>query len=491
MSLLPDRPRQSLFPSRSLHGRLAPADHHPRFGSNPSLRSKPYDKPLTAPMRTAPDSRWSHDLFEDDSNLYGPKVRYQMKGPDQISFGEAPRPSPSLRPFGNSVPTPASLPVSSLAKPISSTPAPLPIQPIVSQHLPTSIKKPQPAPIRSNSGISLLSRIQSSDTHKPLLSNDPSSSAILLRPSNNSTINTPPNFWKLSDPTLINRPDPSIHHSHPPPQEIRIQQSQAAKNHQAFDEAMAKYLNGPVILEVANLADGTSAEDVKTAFADFGEIQECSTEEGLRQANQPTLKARMIFTHKAEAEKAVEALNGALADGLTLAVKIVGRPTKKPERADFMTPSSPVDFKTLKSAADAAKKAEENHDVAMEDGDTGIVPTGCLRSEAVAQCDPRASIQVEPRPPAIYQLEHPKPAQSIKPNNLLMNRVQPLARPTSQPLLSSSSNRHHPAQSLFSAPRNSAFGKPLHSSHLNHSHNRNHHIHHSGSKSLLARIKPI
>jgi hypothetical protein len=73
----------------------------------------------------------------------------------------------------------------------------------------------------------------------------------------------------LSDPSLINRPDQSIHHSHPPPQEIKIQQSQAAKNHHAFDEAMAKYLNGPVILEVANLADGTSAEDVKVDFFFF------------------------------------------------------------------------------------------------------------------------------------------------------------------------------------------------------------------------------
>lgn len=51
---------------------------------------------------------------------------------------------------------------------------------------------------------------------------------------------------------------------------------------------------------------------LQTAFADFGDIQECSTEEGLRQANQPTLKAKMIFTHKAEAEKAVEALKSVI-----------------------------------------------------------------------------------------------------------------------------------------------------------------------------------
>ncbi|WAR58450.1 hypothetical protein PtB15_5B684 [Puccinia triticina] len=387
MSLLPDRPRHSLLSSRSLHGRMS-ADPHSRFGSSPSVRSKPYAKPNFAPTRPTPETRWNHDLFEDDSNLYGPKVRYQIKTPDVINFG-APRPSPSLRPFGNAVLTPAPAPASKPAPSTKTrTPAsapPLPPPPSTVQRPP--IKNPQPAPVSSNSGISLLSRIQSKDTHKPLLSSDSSSSHL------RSNI----------------RPEQA-----PPPREIKIQQTQPPRSHQAFDEAMAKYLNGPVILEVANLADGTSAEDVKTAFADFGDIQECSTEEGLRQANQPTLKAKMIFTHKAEAEKAVEALNGALADGLTLAVKIIGRPTKKPERADYMT-TPPIDTNKPKGA-EKPMKADDN-DVTMEDGEAPIVPTGRLRSEAVAQCDPRASIQVEPRQSAVYQVEHARPSKHVTPGS--------------------------------------------------------------------------
>ncbi|PLW39131.1 hypothetical protein PCANC_12582 [Puccinia coronata f. sp. avenae] len=263
--------------------------------------------PLSPPAgrKVSDSSRWSHDLFEDDSNLYGPKVRYQVNpSPDLISFG-SPRPLPSLRPFGSTAIPPSTASPLSTSLPAPSTktnslPTPA-AQPVVSRERPAMKHLPQPPVVSSNSGISLLSRIQSSDTQKPLMASD----STLLHPSSSSGHPRP---WKPSDASQITRPTPSPAAAHP---EKKTHPAQNAKNQQAlFDEAMAQYLNGPVILEVANLADGTSAEDVKTAFADFGEIQECSTEEGLRQANQPTLKARMIFTHKAQAEKAVDALNG-------------------------------------------------------------------------------------------------------------------------------------------------------------------------------------
>ncbi|PLW30126.1 hypothetical protein PCANC_21092 [Puccinia coronata f. sp. avenae] len=480
MSLFPDRPRHShsLFPARSLHGRLA-GDPQPRLGPGSLLfRPKPYSKPLSPPAgRKVSDSgRWSHDLFEDDSNLYGPKVRFQAKAsPDLISFG-SPRPSPSLRPFGSTaIPSSTASPLStSLSAPSAKTnPLPPPAaQPVVSRERPVMKNHPQPPVVSSNSGISLLSRIQSSDTTKPLMGND----STLLRPSSSSAHPQP---WKPLDPSHTTRPTPPA--AHP---EKKAHPVQNAKNQQAlFDEAMAKYLNGPVILEVANLADGTSAEDVKTAFADFGEIQECSTEEGLRQGNQPTLKARMIFTHKAQAEKAVDALNGALADGLTLAVKIVGRPTKKPERADFMT-TSQGDAKASKPSSDTAIKSADE-DITMDDGESPVIPTGRLRSEVVAQCDPRASIQVEPRPAAIYLAERAKP---VVPN--MLSRVQPLA---AHPISSSStpsSAYHH--QSLFSAPRASG-GAPIHPAasypHFHHLPTRPQEY--QRTSSLLARIKPI
>ncbi|PLW14842.1 hypothetical protein PCASD_15821 [Puccinia coronata f. sp. avenae] len=311
----------SLIPFSGLLLTLA-GDPQPRLGQGSSLfRPKPYSKPLSPPAgrKVSDSSRWSHDLFEDDSNLYGPKVRYQVNpSPNLISFG-SPRPLPSLRPFGSTAIPPSTTSPLSTSLPAPSTktnslPTPA-AQPVVSRECPAMKHLPQPPVVSSNSGISLLSRIQSSDTQKPLMASD----STLLHPSSSSGHPRP---WKPSDASQITRPTPSPAAAHP---EKKTHPAQNAKNQQAlFDEAMAQYLNGPVILEVANLADGTSAKDVKTAFADFGEIQECSTEEGLRQANQPTLKARMIFTHKAQAEKAVDALNGALADGLPLAVKIVG-----------------------------------------------------------------------------------------------------------------------------------------------------------------------
>jgi hypothetical protein len=99
-----------------------------------------------------------------------------------------------------------------------------------------------------------LSRIQSSNTQKPLMA----SNSTLLLPSSSSSHPQP---WKPSDASQITRPTPSPAAAHP---EKKTHPAQNAKNQQAlFDEAMAKYLNGPVILEVANLANGTSDEDVK------------------------------------------------------------------------------------------------------------------------------------------------------------------------------------------------------------------------------------
>ncbi|KAI7955166.1 hypothetical protein MJO28_005566 [Puccinia striiformis f. sp. tritici] len=532
MSLLPDRHRQSLFPSRSIHQRIPSDSNHHRLTQ--SLRSKPYDKPLFAPTRSVPDNRWRHDLFEDDSNLYSPQVRYQLAPTDRIRFGNG-GPSPSLRPFGNSTSTPPTAPASNLpavpSLPSSSSTikknlsspvvAPSTTTTITAKRPPFFSTKPhQPIPIATNSnnqntGISLLSRIQS-------CSGD-------ARPKVTPTIDTPH-----------------------PPQEIKIhQQSQIqnqnlnpnpAKNHQAlFDQAMAKYLNGPVILEVANLADGTSADDVKTAFADFGDIQECSTEEGARQLNQPTLKAKMIFTHKSEAEKAVDALNGALADGLTLAVKIIGRPTKKPERADFMSQPTPEIKRSTTTTTISSKPSITSHPTATMKVDNGgqdidvdmadveevpIIPTGRLRSEVVAQCDPRASIQIEPKPAPIYEIEQvdrrrgflPKKPSAPTPMMMSMMMIPPNMLSRVQPSSNPHHHHHHnfssksPVYSTHHSRPNSFFNShPRHHNHFNHSHS-SHHLNSSShfnrpptapagivnpqqnhqlpSKSLLARIKP-
>lgn len=499
MSLLPERP--SLFSSRSSNGtgRIYSDIHH-RVGSS-SLRSKPYSKPsnLGPPPPRPPaldsDSRWCHDLFEDDSSLYGPKVRFQVKSPDLFSFAPPAKPSPSLRPFGSATSISTSAPSkpppsnsSSIINPTPSIPAQLvaPTNPTPTSRTITNHQHSPSVPITqstSNSGLSLLSRIQINAKH-------PNQKPALFNHHKNPHPNEDPNLRATNQLTPNHSLNQRPNHAPQAQHQIRIQTQNSKIQQQAFDAAMAKYLAGPVILEVANLADGTSPEDVKTAFADFGEIQECITEEGARQANQPTLKAKIIFTHKAEAEKAVEALNGALADGLTLAVKIIGRPTKKPERADFMItnsnppkPHDPVARSTMKHLPLYQEPQSSSHvdqDVVMGDAESAapvIVPTGRLRSEVVAQCDPRASIQVEPKPAPVYQLQQPLPAKPASRN--MLSRVQPLTSDPSSFQSFSNNNRNHTSFGNHQLTPNRSPAPLFNPRH-----------HNDSSKSLLARIKP-
>ncbi|MBW0543458.1 hypothetical protein O181_083173 [Austropuccinia psidii MF-1] len=405
MSLASQRPRSSVLPMRPSTGRMA----SDRYGF--THRQKPYEKsyekpfnpfssyhhhhhhenhqinPRRDPPPPNPDGKWQHDLFEADSSLYGPKINFNIRA--HLGLASQPstpsislKPSPSLRPFGSLMPS-TTIPPSSQAPTAPNVVSPP--QPVIPSNTQTAATSPQVIAPKPASGLSLLSRIQPGLPSKPLF------------PSPASTVN---------NPSLSVKPDFSLPTKS---REAQDPKNRNTRSQQAFDVAMEDYLKGPVILEVANLADGTSAEDVKTAFADFGAIQECTTEEGPRHGNQPTLKAKMIFTHKAEAEKAVEALNGALADGLTLAVKIIGRPTKKPERADFMEPALQSHLSETRHLPPTTVKTF-SQDVTMEDtveSLESITPTGRLRSEVVAKCDPRASIQSEPHPIPYYHTTKP------------------------------------------------------------------------------------
>ncbi|KAG0141228.1 hypothetical protein CROQUDRAFT_83481 [Cronartium quercuum f. sp. fusiforme G11] len=391
--------------------------------SSSTFRSRPY--PTAGPNRFSyhqpppgnPDGKWSHDLFEEDSDIYEPKIRFKadLTFPPRPS---EPRPSPSLRPFGksqvmgsNTSPSVGSRLFASTglvnasdsaSQTVSDSPAPVPA--VVPSQVP-----------RTN--ISLLSRIQSASRPAPFCQ----PIELLSNSSITSTF--------ASVPAVRAEPAPSELRE---ARELQEQKARLAKAQKAYELAINKYMSGPVILEVSNLADGTSAEDVKTAFADFGEIQDCSTEEGPKQGFQPTLKARMVFVQQADAEKAVEALNGVLADGLVLGVRIVSKFGKKPERADFQH-ASPLPLATPPSvipiaATDSVMTIKNDVEMkpATEDGVMGVEPivpvqssTGKLRSELLAHCDPRATLQSEPQPPSLYK--------SALASSLLTNRVEPAA----------------------------------------------------------------
>lgn len=407
------------------------SDHRP----SSSFRSRPYSLPhhLQTPAGNS-DEKWSHDLFEPDSDVYAPKIRFKVDLP--LSTSSEPVPSPSLRPFGKSHAVTSIVAPSTNTRLFASTG-------LLDQPTPASqaqrepvqcIAPPLSEPVQATRApLSLLSRIQSAS--KPPVVHQP--------------LELIPNVINISafSANRNNRAEPT-----PTPSEIRKarelqeQKVRTARAQKSYDVALQRYFNGPVILEVSNLADGTSAEDVKTAFADFGEIHDCSTEEGPKQGSQPTLKARMIFINRADADKAVEALNGVLADGLLLGVKVVGRPGKKPDRADFLPPSTPQMVSTSSVVPVAVAQpsvakgdvemSSATEDVVMEIDTPGPLTssaqsaTGKLRSEALVYCDPRASLLSEPQTTPMYKSPPPPAPASIQPQpqvsrSLLTDRVQP------------------------------------------------------------------
>ncbi|CAH7688686.1 hypothetical protein PPACK8108_LOCUS23685 [Phakopsora pachyrhizi] len=397
--------------------------HHHKPYNRPSYQSNNPGIPVPSTPGNI-DDRWNHDLFQPDSSLYGPKINQtvlrQQLPTSNISFGNIfapPKPSPSLRPFGTSTFTSSSAsdghhPIVSRSSGIfaaSSSPRSSSSSPNNLRSNQKVLSKPSQTTINSNNPVrNIISSKPSSSSDTQNTTLNPTSSLL-------SRIQSVPSLQNRSiqQSSSTNRPvlqsnntSKSVIKQIPEPKSILNPSGQ-----RAYEEAMNQYLSGPVILEVANLADGTSAEDVQTAFADFGEIQDCSTEEGPRQGNQQTLRARMVFVHKAEAERAVDALNGALADGLTLAVKIVGRPNKKPEKSDFTRLPLPA------SSVSVTKEADGDvlmGDISEQTNHAPVIPTGKLRSDLVAQVDPRATLQSEPTLQSIYK----------QPSNILNNKYQ-------------------------------------------------------------------
>lgn len=85
-----------------------------------------------------------------------------------------------------------------------------------------------------------------------------------------------------------------------------------------------KGASGPTKVLVANLAKGTSVDDVKAAFSECGEI----TKAHFPQAG----NVEVTFTTRAGANAAVAKFNNAIADGQVLKAAIVGNATTAPAK---------------------------------------------------------------------------------------------------------------------------------------------------------------
>ncbi|KAG5520241.1 hypothetical protein PMAC_001319 [Pneumocystis sp. 'macacae'] len=80
-----------------------------------------------------------------------------------------------------------------------------------------------------------------------------------------------------------------------------------------------KGTSGATTVIVSNLAEGTTAEDVKTSLASLGHIQKCLV---YKTSHGKPLQAEVTFSLRSEANIAVEKLNHAIADGHVLTVYI-------------------------------------------------------------------------------------------------------------------------------------------------------------------------
>ncbi|BGP36511.1 hypothetical protein JCM10450v2_000408 [Rhodotorula kratochvilovae] len=91
------------------------------------------------------------------------------------------------------------------------------------------------------------------------------------------------------------------------------------------------------VVQVEGLVSGTSAEDVQTAFSAYGEIVHCFVVD----AAAVDLVARLTFSRHNDASEACAKLNGAIADGRPLSVKLVDR-TPRPAPLPPLPPLKPI-----------------------------------------------------------------------------------------------------------------------------------------------------
>ncbi|KAA1123595.1 hypothetical protein PGTUg99_019492 [Puccinia graminis f. sp. tritici] len=83
----------------------------------------------------------------------------------------------------------------------------------------------------------------------------------------------------------------------------------------------------PAFVQLGNLALGTSAEDVKTVFQDYGQLLHVFLPVG---DPQTINRAILVFGSQSDAIKVVQSLNNSLADDLILSVRLMDEQETKP-----------------------------------------------------------------------------------------------------------------------------------------------------------------
>lgn len=117
---------------------------------------------------------------------------------------------------------------------------------------------------------------------------------------------------------------------------------------------------------IKNLLRGTSEADIQSTFQQFGSIEAVRSLHPSNSDQSHSLAFEVAFTHSTSAQGAIDKLNGALADGRVLSVRLRDTVPNKPANASGSNSSNPsihpprAPARDIAAAAAAASKQKNN-----------------------------------------------------------------------------------------------------------------------------------
>ncbi|KAK4057990.1 hypothetical protein OIO90_000729 [Microbotryomycetes sp. JL221] len=238
-------------------------------------RGLPYERPKSAPA-AGEVKKWTHDLFNPLSSLYKPSLNREAISIRRGQSSGSPQPSSSLRPFGEATPDVLSsdyvIPSSALEDGAARYQK---LDPRASKNAPGGAARSATTSSVSVQGESARRRAQKAEIQKQR-------------------------------------------------EEKRKQQEQRKKleTQHAEQTRIAEQEDKGSVVQVEGLVQGTSADDVQTAFGAYGETSFCFVVDEHATGD---LIARLTFKRYEDASQACAKLNGAIADGKPLKVTLVHR----------------------------------------------------------------------------------------------------------------------------------------------------------------------
>ncbi|GAA5856349.1 hypothetical protein JCM8547_000881 [Rhodosporidiobolus lusitaniae] len=285
----------SFPPARGASGR-------PAAQRTQSARASPYQRPMSTSSPSTSDGKWTHDLFGEDSNRYTPSVNSQALK-SKLRGWTDPAPSASLRPFG------------------AATPA---AQPLVRNAVAQAVQPQQQARQQEQQQLVAARR----GVAQPVPQNQArfgikgtSNAAALQRKQQEARQKAEREYAEL----------------------VRLRKEEVQKREEKVKIAQEEEKG--FVVQVEGLVQGTSAEDVQTAFGSYGEISYCF----IVDPNSQNLAARLTFTKHFDAAQACLKLDGAIADGRPLRVQQTSRTPVPP-----VFPPLPSKASVLSTAGAAA-----------------------------------------------------------------------------------------------------------------------------------------